>query len=91
VSYFRPQKARKIGLRSIHSLLHSTQKVSQKGGRVTASCIQLRKCLKKGVGSSPETAPNLVCHFKGSLQPCARCGQIREAGKIKAVESSAIW
>jgi hypothetical protein len=48
VSYFRPQKARKIGLRSIHSLLHSTQKVSQKGGRVNPEYACETKCLHVG-------------------------------------------
>jgi len=37
VSYFRPQNARKIAPRSVCSLPNSTQKVSQKGGRV--SCL----------------------------------------------------
>jgi hypothetical protein len=52
VSYFRPRKARKIGLRSIHSLLHSTQKVSQKGGRVTFPRCARQNCLTLGVHSS---------------------------------------
>jgi len=43
VSYFRPQKSRKIGPRSIYSLPHSTQTLSQKPGRVNLV--------------SPETSP----------------------------------
>jgi len=35
VSYFRPQKIRKTGPRSICSLPDSTQKLSRKGGRVS--------------------------------------------------------
>jgi hypothetical protein len=34
VSYFRPPKARKTGPWSITRLSNSTQKMSQKGGRV---------------------------------------------------------
>jgi hypothetical protein len=54
VSYFSPQNARKIAPRSVCSFPNSTQKVSRKRGRVTASQIQLRKCLEKGVGSKAE-------------------------------------
>jgi hypothetical protein len=36
VSYFRPPKARKTGPWSITRLSNSTQKMSQKGGRVMA-------------------------------------------------------
>ena len=35
MSYFRPQKIRKTGPRSICSLPDSTQKLSRKGGRVS--------------------------------------------------------
>jgi hypothetical protein len=42
VSYFRPQKARKTGPRSISGLPDSTQKLSRKGGRVkTCKCAQI--------------------------------------------------
>jgi hypothetical protein len=41
VSYFRPENAREIAPRSVCSLPNSTQKVSQKGGRVSyCKCAQ---------------------------------------------------
>jgi hypothetical protein len=39
VSYFRPQKAGKIGPRTVHSFSDSTSRLSQKAGQVkTANC-----------------------------------------------------
>jgi hypothetical protein len=52
VSYFRPQNARKIAPRSVCSLPNSTQKVSQKGGRVTRNIERASDSLSLGVHSS---------------------------------------
>jgi hypothetical protein len=51
VSYFRPPKARKTGPWSITRLSNSTQKMSQKGGRVTACRCSIQKCLSLGIHS----------------------------------------
>lgn len=67
MSYFRPQKARKTGLRSIHSLLLSTQKVSQKGGRVSLSQV----CILK------------LSHFKGSVQHKALLLNVRFCNRLQ--------
>jgi hypothetical protein len=84
VSYFRPQKIRKTGPRSIRSLPDSTQKLSRKGGRVTAFRIQLRSCLEKGVGSVDGTA-NAKKYYKTESSPsppsCLVCSPI--LGKLK--------
>jgi len=51
VSYFRPPKARKTGPWSITRLSNSTQKMSQKGGRVSHPINRLPACLSLGVQS----------------------------------------
>ena len=51
MSYFRPPKARKTGPWSITRLSNSTQKMSQKGGRVTVTHF----------------LPASVSHFWGSV------------------------
>jgi hypothetical protein len=55
VSYFRPQKAGKIGPRTIHSFSDSTSWLSKKAGQVNASRIQLRGCLEMRGRSSVGT------------------------------------
>jgi hypothetical protein len=65
VSYFRPRKTRETGPRSICSLPDSTQKLSRKRGGVTASRIQLRSCLEKGVGSTQQSVPISTVSFQG--------------------------
>jgi len=44
VSYFRSQKARKTGPRSITRLPNSTQKMSQEGGRVKTETVPKQNC-----------------------------------------------
>jgi hypothetical protein len=44
VSYFRPQKARKTGPRSIPRFPNSTQKMSQEGGRVMCPQLYATEC-----------------------------------------------
>jgi hypothetical protein len=41
VSYFRPQKAGKIGPRTIHSLSDSTSRLSQNAGQVTLQSVPI--------------------------------------------------
>ncbi len=52
MSYFRPQNARKIAPRSVCSLPNSTQKVSQKGGRVNPAKCAHPYCLISRVQST---------------------------------------
>jgi hypothetical protein len=65
VSYFRPQNARKIAPRSVCSLPNSTQKVSQKGGRVKVGNCAQRICASLGVhpngwGTGEQLFPNMT-------------------------------
>jgi hypothetical protein len=69
VSYFRLENAREIAPRSVCSLPNSTRKVSRKRGRVTASQIQLGKCLEKGVGSSLPNSTRKVSRKRGRVKP----------------------
>src|SRR5689334_4703204 len=48
VSYFRLQKAGKIGPRTVHSFSDSTSRLSQNAGQVTACLSQLQNCLVFG-------------------------------------------
>jgi hypothetical protein len=48
VSYFRPPKARKTGPWSITRLSNSTQKMSQKGGRVKVEVNKHEGCDARG-------------------------------------------
>jgi hypothetical protein len=52
VSYFRPPKARKTGPWSITRLSNSTQKMSQKGGRVIPAKCAHPRCLISRVQSN---------------------------------------
>jgi hypothetical protein len=52
VSYFRPENAREIAPRSVCRLPNSTQKVSQKGGRVNPAKCAHSSCLISRVQSS---------------------------------------
>jgi hypothetical protein len=42
VSYFRPQKAGKIGPRTVHSFSDSTSQLSQKAGQVNRDVAEQR-------------------------------------------------
>jgi len=44
VSYFRPQKAGKIGPRTIHSFSDSTSRLSQKAGQVNKDKVVITDC-----------------------------------------------
>ena len=48
MSYFRPQKAGKIGPRTVHSFLDSTSRLSQNTGQVTESNASELHCLVFG-------------------------------------------
>jgi hypothetical protein len=60
VSYFRPQNARKIAPRSVCSLPNSTQKVSQKGGRVKCAKYAHPSCLISRVQSKDREGSGAV-------------------------------
>jgi hypothetical protein len=60
VSYFRPPKARKTGPWSITRLSNSTQKMSQKGGRVKNGKCANFNCLNRGV--HPIKLCPILCH-----------------------------
>jgi hypothetical protein len=86
VSYFRPQKSRKIGPRSIYSLPHSTQTVSQKPGRVTLCKCAQEICLTAGVhptcARSPTNQARLLAVQAPESQPASPasgCGYIFQA------------
>jgi hypothetical protein len=49
VSYFRPQKAGKIGPRTVHSFSDSTSRLSQNAGQVTIARVPIPNCLNRGV------------------------------------------
>jgi hypothetical protein len=51
VSYFRPQKAGKIGPRTVHSFSDSTSRLSQNAGQVKIQNGGNQNCLKTGVHS----------------------------------------
>ena len=55
MSYFRPQKAGKIGPRTVHSFLDSTSRLSQNAGQVNLAKCALSECLKLRVQSSSTT------------------------------------
>jgi hypothetical protein len=52
VSYFRPQKAGKIGPRTVHSFSDSTSRLSQNAGQVMPAKCALSECLKLRVQST---------------------------------------
>jgi hypothetical protein len=67
VSYFRPQKAGKIGPRTIQSFSDSTSLLSQNAGQVSDLCMQTRTCLINRirvllVSSLPDRFRYLVIH-----------------------------
>jgi hypothetical protein len=51
VSYFRPQKAGKIGPRTVYSFSDSTSRLSQNAGQVITMKRATKNCLKIGVHS----------------------------------------
>jgi hypothetical protein len=65
VSYFRPQNARKIAPRSVCSLPNSTQKVSQKGGRVKALDENGTPSVNPWVQTWPDQYPGLIAAVPG--------------------------
>jgi hypothetical protein len=65
VSYFRPQKAGKIGPRTVHSFSDSTSRLSQKAGQVIPAKCALSECLKLRIQSTREPMTILLaaCAF----------------------------
>jgi hypothetical protein len=68
VSYFRPQKAGKIGPRTDHSFSDSTSRLSQNAGQVKTVRVPPRICLTKGVQSAGFTICVQVVYKKAVLK-----------------------
>ena len=75
MSYFKPQKTRKTGPRSICSLLDSTLYLSRKWGRVTLQKHALIICATKGVHPTSWVhlgSNNVRIPYKTALQKARR-------------------
>ena len=65
MSYFRPQKAVKIGPRTRNSFSDSTSRLSQNAGQVRTACVPIPNCLNRGVH------PTNLCPKRASIS--AKC------------------
>jgi hypothetical protein len=87
VSYFRPQKARKIAPRSVCSLPNSTQKVSRKRGRVTTAKCAHPSCLISRVRSSG--VPGLlICGMSAIGRTATMAGDLPTHGGNGSIQMS---
>ena len=67
MSYFRPQKAGKIGPRTIYSFSDSTSRLSQNAGQVKLLRFNFAAVSKCGAGHTCKVCPSQLSHFKGAV------------------------